>query len=772
MPVWQFLSQLNHSDFISNQLNTWKYKTMKRRMPDELIMDKSNALLLSAVKSFTFCGTTCRYLSQCYDVLFESADPPTCYLRLDRSHMVQIIKHIKELKSEDPRKRKLFERTFGYVMLCEDIAQVEHIIRKLFILLLNKYETDDDVRNAKRDLKEITDSHIMEEVVDEYDEDENRNIWCEDLPRSKFFAWIDSIKNDVNRLNVNHRLNDSLGTDDDVELVDNIYYGPHLIKTFHELLATVPLWSNVMMKHFKSTNPTPTSSGCEVEFKNIKRLLFNNRRAIRVDSFVQTHMEYLNGQMKLALSEQKKLKLQEANDEEESNHCAAFDEVHQEIWRDKNSDAVKEKKKFPVNRSKTSIISPIQQTIGMIPILKNGHKIIGRNKNPTFIVTSTCSIDAIFHGYAAFYIDDPIFKNKVATDGGSFSKMLRAALEQHDTKLTYEERNNVLVEAFADKVEGNATLMMLDCEMAIATMFMGLCEHNNILCSLTEYKFCKKCDQRSGAANKTFVPTRLNDLHVEDLQESITLNANSRNNCSTCSSPLELEQFLSDIVVFDIEKTQIEIEYTAFDKITTTINLNNREYLLRAVVERKEAHFIAHVRRKNDVWQSIDDMKSQIGKPPGQLHVVLLIYCAVKSDPNTENTAHICGSAENMPEQNKISEIVPGEAAKVDNSESDRFTEQSVGNEKNDLPEHGVDQNHNKEAKKNLSLADAPDYHVDSASDKIPRLTLRKIDTSFGGHHHNKMKAMKQSKMKRKCGICKEEGHTRINCPRRPGASN
>lgn len=152
LPVWQFLSQVNHSDFISNQLNTWKYKTMNRRMPDEFIMDKSNALLLSAVKSFTFCGTTSRYLSQCYDVLFGSADPPTCFIRLDRSHMVKIIKHIKELKTEDPRKRKLFERIFGYVMLCDNISQVETIIRNLFILLLNKYEADDDVRNAKKEL--------------------------------------------------------------------------------------------------------------------------------------------------------------------------------------------------------------------------------------------------------------------------------------------------------------------------------------------------------------------------------------------------------------------------------------------------------------------------------------------------------------------------------------------------------------------------------------------------------------------------------------------
>lgn len=787
LPVWQVLSQVNHSDFISAQLNTWKYKTMNHRMPDEAIMDKSNALLLAVVKSFTFCGTTSRYLSQCYDVLFESADPPTCYIRLDRSHMVNIIKHIKELQTEDRRKRKLFERTFGYVMLCDDILQVETLIRKIFILLLNKYETDDYVRNAKKELKEISDLHITHEVeLDENYEDDNRVIElehlsdsrvieCENLSRSKFFSWINSIKNDVEKKNVNYDLNNSSSTDACVELADNIYYGPHLIKPFHELLATVPLWSNVMMKHFKSTNPTPTSSGCEVEFKNIKRLLFNNMRAIRVDSFVQTHMQQLDGQMKLALSEQKKLKLQEANDEEKSNHVAAFDEVHQEIWKNKNSDAMEEKKKFRINRSKTSIITPIQPTIRMVPILRNGHKIISRNKSPTFIMSSTCSFDAIFHGFAAFYLDDPIFKNKVENDDGSFSKLLRTAIEQQDKKLTYEERNNVLLEAFADKVEGNAALMMLDCDMAIATMYMRLCDHNNILCSLTEYKVCKMCDQRSNAAIKAFVPTRLNDLHVEDLQDSITLKTTSRQKCSTCLSPLELEREFFDKVAFDIENTQIEIQYTAFEKITATINLNNREYFLKAVVERKEssAHFIVHIRRKNDDWESIDDLNVfEIGKPPEQLHVVLLIYCAVDSStPTTNNAAHSSDSLHC--DSNTLKQINVDDLASVSKYATNEEKQSICHDNSKEVQTICENPPLAKNAVVRLRKCDA---HPKTTENKLPSSQIcdSGASTSRGGYSSSAARGNNagQTKGKRKCGICKEEGHTRINCTRRPDASN
>lgn len=141
-----------------------------------------------------------------------------------------------------------------------------------------------------------------------------------------------------------------------------------------------------MMHHFNSTNSCPTSSGCEAEFKNIKTLLFRNRRGIRIDSFVQTHIQHLNGQLKLALSEQKKYDLKEENDENGSDgYACAYDQLEQENWRAKNMDVKEEAKKFSVKRCKSSILAPIQPTCRVVPILKNGHTIIGRKKQPTII---------------------------------------------------------------------------------------------------------------------------------------------------------------------------------------------------------------------------------------------------------------------------------------------------------------------------------------------------------------------------------------------------
>lgn len=105
--------------------------------------------------------------------------------------------------------------------------------------------------------------------------------------RSKFHSCIVSLANDVKK----HCVNEELNTRDSInekecseELVDNICYGPHPETPFTELLATLPLWSNIMNHTFGSTNFCPSSSMTEVEFKNIKTLVFNGQRSIRVDT--------------------------------------------------------------------------------------------------------------------------------------------------------------------------------------------------------------------------------------------------------------------------------------------------------------------------------------------------------------------------------------------------------------------------------------------------------------------------------------------------------
>lgn len=63
----------------------------------------------------------------------------------------------------------------------------------------------------------------------------------------------------------------------------------------------LPLWTAVMVPHFKSVHNTASSANVEAEFKNIKHGLFKHESLpIRMDRFVIRHLEFLEGNMRLS----------------------------------------------------------------------------------------------------------------------------------------------------------------------------------------------------------------------------------------------------------------------------------------------------------------------------------------------------------------------------------------------------------------------------------------------------------------------------------------
>lgn len=63
----------------------------------------------------------------------------------------------------------------------------------------------------------------------------------------------------------------------------------------------LPLWTAVMVPHFKSVHNTASSANVEAEFKHIKHGLFKHESLpIRMDRFVIRHLEFLEGNMRLS----------------------------------------------------------------------------------------------------------------------------------------------------------------------------------------------------------------------------------------------------------------------------------------------------------------------------------------------------------------------------------------------------------------------------------------------------------------------------------------
>lgn len=341
MPAFQFMSQRQNSDFIQYSLACWKTRHFTNKNPDEAIMDDSKALLLACIQCFTSCKTMHRYLDDCYDSLFEGSQAPRCYIRLDRSHIVKEIKQMPCMRNEDKRRKRMFQRIFGYLITIESMTEVKDILHKTFILLLNKYENCKFVTNAKQFLRNVCENHKVDEIDSEIEYEasapsDSKDIFCS---RSKFRNWIERILEDVRQEFVDSLLNQSVHQNEvEDNLIDNVYFAPHLVVPFLDFLVKLPLFSNIMMKAFGSKNEVATSSPTEVGYHIIKSLVLNTNHRIRVDVIFEKHTEFLKGHLNA-----KRTNLEDdIQDDIKDEKNRFFDEdcqSQEENWRNKNVDA-------------------------------------------------------------------------------------------------------------------------------------------------------------------------------------------------------------------------------------------------------------------------------------------------------------------------------------------------------------------------------------------------------------------------------------------------
>lgn len=140
-PCYQMISQSHSSDKIGQWLRKWKIDHIRGKDSNEVILDESAALLLACVSIFTRAHSLHGYLTQCYECLFENGDAPTCYIRLDRSHVVASIlrnKNFEKVFGRQTKAKSFYRRLVGFLILQSDIEEVERTIRVAFTLVYNR----------------------------------------------------------------------------------------------------------------------------------------------------------------------------------------------------------------------------------------------------------------------------------------------------------------------------------------------------------------------------------------------------------------------------------------------------------------------------------------------------------------------------------------------------------------------------------------------------------------------------------------------------------
>lgn len=101
------------------------------------------------------------YLEHCMRSLLKDETPPTCYIRLDRSHFVKSIVRHKELHNID--------------IQCDSLQQMEVIAKQLFTITICEY-VDDDVANALASLKHLVETHMFELDINSDAQENTENL--------------------------------------------------------------------------------------------------------------------------------------------------------------------------------------------------------------------------------------------------------------------------------------------------------------------------------------------------------------------------------------------------------------------------------------------------------------------------------------------------------------------------------------------------------------------------------------------------------------------
>lgn len=313
-PVAQMLSQMHNIPWIRYWLSTW---LEDNKRPDEIIVDESAALMGAIVCAFTKYQTTNEYLSACMNALLHDTELPQVYMRLDRSHFIKSI--FRNVRHGFKATIALITGVLGYLVMCSNYREARKIIRALFTVVLNEFKSA-KVDECAKWLKELVFTHskmvfsddrqndFVEDGCGNADDDEN--IPDKSYKDTTNYCWIKEILGTV-----------PLNTDntDDLNIYFATRYKKYLIRTFVRL----PLWSNVMLDKFSSSNAVATSTASENTFKEIKSLLDITKKK-RVDSFASKHLEHLSGHLKIGIANQR----EESSKKTSKYRSASIDDIN------------------------------------------------------------------------------------------------------------------------------------------------------------------------------------------------------------------------------------------------------------------------------------------------------------------------------------------------------------------------------------------------------------------------------------------------------------
>lgn len=219
-------------------------------IPPLVVSDFGKAILLAVARIFGNCRDLQHYLEICYNVLVSKGTStlPTCFIRLDVSHVVAVVARWPCLKRKTSKIHQFFLRCICIIYQSNNLVEIETLLKSVLVVALSE-EIDENgsgellnsevhLRFANNAIKGVTiddSTSVNDCFLHDADDDGMSESWTE---------WATIVYNQAEKI-ASQSING---------ITVNAFYDPEVAQKIRLLMSSLPLWTGIMKKYFKIEN--------------------------------------------------------------------------------------------------------------------------------------------------------------------------------------------------------------------------------------------------------------------------------------------------------------------------------------------------------------------------------------------------------------------------------------------------------------------------------------------------------------------------------------
>lgn len=230
---------------------------------------------------------------------------PTCYIRNDVAHFIKVLRNNKIYEKVSTQIKTFYLNAIGLLFWAKNFNLIKDIVEQILVLCKTEFEDEETtslIKESKSTLFGLIQHHKSAKLYKSENEEDELDT---DIDDSSVYAtdgfWFDDINKRIDKAHLKH-CNDSFNE-------PNMLFFPNLVGHLRSITFTLPLWGAAMVDIFNSPNINVSSANQESGFRCIKNNLFKFVGKQRADQFLQSHINDLIGNTRLAIADLNNYKL-------------------------------------------------------------------------------------------------------------------------------------------------------------------------------------------------------------------------------------------------------------------------------------------------------------------------------------------------------------------------------------------------------------------------------------------------------------------------------